>query len=212
MQTKTPNSKKPSSSSRTRKPTARSAKRKRIPPRKPSSKLGKPDVHRISAGGIIYRKKGEQIEIFFIKDPYGRWTFAKGKQELGETLAETAVREIQEETGLEGLRLVAPLGRTSFRFKREVGVVETTVYFFLFEAPTDAKPNFTGEGDIWHGAWMKAHKAFSISGYGNLDRLLAKAMRIINEQEGMKPDHIYLPPRKRKRPPRPNRTQRKDFK
>jgi len=150
--------------------------------------LGKPNVHRISAGGIIYRKRADQIEIFFIKDPYGRWTFPKGKQELGETLAQTAVREIQEETGLEGLRLVAPLGRTSFRFRRDVGVVETTVYFFLFEAPLSAKPNFTGEGDIWYGAWMKAHKAFSISGYGNLDRLLAKAMRMINEQEGMKPE------------------------
>ena len=172
----------------------RSAQAKGAPRKK---NLGKPNVHRISAGGIIYRKRSGQIEIFFIKDPFGRWTFAKGKQELGETLAETAVREIQEETGLDGLRLVAPLGRTSFRFRREVGVVETTVYFFLFEAPADAKPKFTGEGDIWHGAWMKAHKAFSISGYGNLDRLLAKAMRLINEQEGMKPDH-YIRMKKRR--------------
>lgn len=200
MQTETPNSTKRSRSSRRRKPTARASR-----PSSRKKKLGKPDVHRISAGGIVYRKRAGQIEIFFIKDPYGRWTFAKGKQELGETLAETAVREIQEETGLEGLRLVAPLGRTSFRFRRDVGVVETTVYFFLFEAPVEAKPKFTGEGDIWHGAWMKAHKAFSVSGYGNLDRLLAKAMRVINEQEGMKPD-VVVPskrsPRRRYRPGR----------
>jgi 8-oxo-dGTP pyrophosphatase MutT (NUDIX family) len=191
MQTETRSSTKPSSSSRPDRHPRRTSARKRSG-RGIKKKLGKPNVHRISAGGIIYRKRAGQIEIFFIKDPYGRWTFPKGKQELGETLAQTAVREIQEESGLEGLRLVAPLGRTSFRFKREVGVVETTVYFFLFEAPPDAKPKFTGEGDIWYGAWMKAHKAFSISGYGNLDRLLAKAMRMINEQEGIKPERtIY---------------------
>jgi 8-oxo-dGTP pyrophosphatase MutT (NUDIX family) len=141
----------------------------------------RPPRRQISAGGIIYRRRAGRIEIFFIKDPFGRWTFPKGKQELGETLAQTAVREIQEETGLRGLRLIASLGRTSFRFVREHGVIEKTVYLFLFEAPPSAKATLTGEGEIWQGAWMGAHQAFSISGYRNLDRILAKAMRVINE-------------------------------
>lgn len=189
MQTKTHSSKRPSRSSRINRRSRHTDQRVQSRRRTRSKKkLGKPSKRQISAGGIIYRKRAGQIEIFFIKDPFGRWTFPKGKQEIGETLAETAVREIKEEAGLEDLRLVAPLGRTSFMFERNEGVIEKTVYLFLFEAPVTAEAKLTGEGAIWEGVWLKAHKAFSISGYRNLDALLAKAMRIITEQEGMKPE------------------------
>ena len=52
----------------------------------------------------------------------------------------------------------------------------------------------TGEGAIWEATWVKAHKAFSTSGYRNLDRLLSKALRLISHEErqqkgiGMKPN------------------------
>ncbi len=93
------------------------------------------------------------------------------------------MREILEETGLTRLKLIAPLGRTSFRFRRQGKTIEKTVHLFLFEAPPDVKEKLTGEGAIWHGAWMKAHKTFSVSGYRNLDSLLGKAMRLITERE-----------------------------
>lgn len=137
----------------------------------------------ISAGGIIYRRKGGHLEIFFIKDPYNRWTFPKGHQEAGENLVETAIREIKEETGLDGLRYLAPVGRTKFRFRREGALVEKTVHFFLFEAPSDAKEVLTGEGAIWEAMWTRAHKSFDASGYRNLDRLLSKALRLIAQEE-----------------------------
>jgi len=187
MQTETHNSTGHSRSSKIPKPSH--AKTIRPGSRKRRKLLGKPAKRELSAGGIIYRKRAGQIEVFFIKDPFGRWTFPKGHQELGESLAETAVREIKEETNLDNLRLVAPLGKTSFRFKREEGVIEKTVYLFLFEAPLSAKAQVIGEGAIWEGTWLKAHKVFSISGYRNLDKILATAMRIITEQEGMKPEH-----------------------
>lgn len=137
----------------------------------------------ISSGGIIYRRRNGRVEIFFIKDPYQRWTFPKGHQELGESLAETAVREIREETGLDRLRLIAPIGRTKFRFRRDGVVVEKSVMFYLFEARPDAKEKMTGEGAIWEAVWVRAHQSFAKSGYRNLDRLLSKALRLITEQE-----------------------------
>ncbi len=136
------------------------------------------------------------MEIFFIKDPYSRWTFPKGHQEQGESLVQTAVREIKEETGLEGLRFVAPIGRTTFRFRREGTTIEKTVHFFLFEAPLDAKETMTGEGAIWEASWFKAHQAFSVSGYRNLDRLLSKALRLISAERRSKqpPNHPQISP------------------
>ncbi|MFA5185560.1 MAG: NUDIX domain-containing protein [Patescibacteria group bacterium] len=136
--------------------------------------------HEISAGGIIFRRRGHGIEIFFIKDPFNRWTFPKGHQERGETLVQTALREIKEETGLDGLKYLAPLGRTSFTFRRQTGTIQKTVHLFLFEAPPDAKEHLTGEGAIFEGQWVKGYKVFSISSYKNLDRLVARALRAIS--------------------------------
>jgi len=136
--------------------------------------------HEISAGGIIFRRRGYGIEIFFIKDPFNRYTFPKGHQERGETLVQTALREIKEETGLDRLKYLAPLGRTSFRFRRQTGIIQKTVHMFLFEAPPDAKEKFTGEGAIYEGQWVKPQNVFTISGYKNLDRLLARALRAIS--------------------------------
>ncbi|MFH1078474.1 MAG: NUDIX domain-containing protein [Patescibacteria group bacterium] len=118
------------------------------------------------------------MEFFFIKDPFGKWTFPKGHQELGETLAETAIREIREETGLTGLRYVAPLGRTSFRFRRGKTVIDKSVHLFLFEAAPDAKENLPGEEGILEARWFHVTEASTVSGYRNLDVILKKALEL----------------------------------
>jgi len=59
-------------------------------------------VKEISAGGVVYRKEGDRLELLMIEDRYGKWTLPKGKQEAGEEVEETALREIREETGLRG--------------------------------------------------------------------------------------------------------------
>lgn len=119
-----------------------------------------------------------------MKNAYGKWTFPKGKQQLGEALAETAVREIREETGLTDLRYVAPVGKTLFRYRREGQLYQKTVHFFLFEARPDAKERMTGlEGGMWEAAWVQAYEVFHTSGYRNLDGLLATALRLITQEE-----------------------------
>jgi len=145
-----------------------------------------------AAGGIIYRVRAGIVEIFFIKDSYNRWTFPKGKQDLGETLAETAVREIGEEAGMTGLTYKAPLGKTSFRFRREGVAIYKSVHYFLFEAPANAEPKFrtraeVGEGRelIQEGRWVPMRQAFSVSSYKNSDHLLANAFRMIGMEHDM---------------------------
>lgn len=48
----------------------------------------------ISAGGVVYRRTGERIELLIIEDRYMKISLPKGKQEAGETMEETALREV----------------------------------------------------------------------------------------------------------------------
>ncbi len=66
-----------------------------------------PDV--IAAGAVVTRKGPEGREVLLVHRPkYDDWSFPKGKQDPGEHVTNTAVREVLEETGVE-IRLGRPL-------------------------------------------------------------------------------------------------------
>jgi|SRR4030095_11010597 len=63
---------------------------------------------RVSAGLLMYRKKGNDVEVllahpggpFFAKKDEGHWTIPKGEPDDAEDLLITARREFEEETGI----------------------------------------------------------------------------------------------------------------
>jgi len=66
-----------------------------------------PDV--IAAGAVVVRKQGSGREVLLVHRPkYDDWAFPKGKQDPGEHVTATCVREVLEETGVE-IRLGRPL-------------------------------------------------------------------------------------------------------
>ncbi len=68
---------------------------------------GGPDV--VAAGAVVTRKGPEGREVLLVHRPkYDDWSFPKGKQDPGEHVTATAVREVLEETGVE-IRLGVPL-------------------------------------------------------------------------------------------------------
>jgi 8-oxo-dGTP pyrophosphatase MutT (NUDIX family) len=74
-------------------------------------------VREPTAGGIVYRKKmpaGREVEILLLQDSKGRWTIPKGHIEEGESPRQTAQREIQEETGLQNMKVGPWLGKINF--------------------------------------------------------------------------------------------------
>jgi ADP-ribose pyrophosphatase YjhB (NUDIX family) len=89
------------------------------------------------AGGVVFRQNGGQAEYLLVEataDPK-EWVLPKGHCEAGERRAETAVREVQEETGV-WARIVVDLGMVRWSALSET----ETINFFLMEKIGQGRP------------------------------------------------------------------------
>ncbi len=68
----------------------------------------------VAGGGKVFNDAGEILFIY----RNDKWDLPKGKAEKHETIEETAVREVAEETGVAGLKIGKPLQTTYHIFKR----------------------------------------------------------------------------------------------
>ncbi len=68
----------------------------------------------IAGGGKVYNAAGDVLFIF----RNDKWDLPKGKAENKETIDKTAIREVEEETGVKGLSITKPLEMTYHIFKR----------------------------------------------------------------------------------------------
>ena len=67
-----------------------------------------------AGGGLVYNAKGEVLFIF----RNGKWDLPKGGIEKGEEIEQTALREVEEETGIGRLSINRKLQKTYHVFKR----------------------------------------------------------------------------------------------
>lgn len=65
-----------------------------------------------AAGGIVTDDLGRVLMIF----RHGHWDLPKGKLEFGESIEECAVREVEEECGVGGLRVIGRAGTTEHTY------------------------------------------------------------------------------------------------
>lgn len=103
-----------------------------------------------AAGGIVSNPEGE---ILFIKR-LGKWDLPKGKMEKGESREESAVREIEEETGLQNVELLRFINTTYHIYIERNGdkVLKCTHWFEMnFDGEDTSKPQI--EEGITEVAW-----------------------------------------------------------
>jgi 8-oxo-(d)GTP phosphatase len=74
-----------------------------------STKAAGTRVDVYAAGALVWRERRKELEVLLIHRPrYDDWSWPKGKIDAGETLPETAVREVSEEVNLD-VKLGLPL-------------------------------------------------------------------------------------------------------
>jgi 8-oxo-dGTP pyrophosphatase MutT (NUDIX family) len=137
-----------------------------------------------SAGGVLVRTIRGRPHVAAIR-PQGRdriWALPKGRIDAGETPAETAVREVREETGVEG-RLVEKLGDVRYVYTASwEGAsgerIFKVVSFFLLRA---------GRGrigaidepmriEVAEARWLPLDDAPQLLSYGGEREMAAKAL------------------------------------
>jgi 8-oxo-dGTP pyrophosphatase MutT (NUDIX family) len=103
-----------------------------------------------AGGGLVYNKKGEVL--FILRN--GKWDLPKGGIEKGEEIEDTAMREVEEETGVSGLKITQKLQKTYHVFKRNGQYKLKVTHWF------EMKTNYAGklEGQLEEGiekvAWL----------------------------------------------------------
>jgi 8-oxo-dGTP pyrophosphatase MutT (NUDIX family) len=117
--------------------TAKAARAKKKTTRKKTGKRATPGIptkREISAGGVVYRRDGDGIEVALASRRTRRgelaWGLAKGGIEDEESMEDAAVREVREETGLVA-EIEASLGETRYFYVWENVRIRKTVHFFL---------------------------------------------------------------------------------
>ena len=68
----------------------------------------------VAGGGLVYNNKKEILFIY----RNGKWDLPKGKIEKGEDIQTCAIREVEEETGVDGVSIIKFNAKTYHIFKR----------------------------------------------------------------------------------------------
>lgn len=124
----------------------------------------------IAGGGKVFNDRGEILFIF----RNNKWDLPKGKAEKKETIEETSIREVEEETGVEGLKITKPLDTTYHIFKRNGRYKIKITYWFEMKTDYDGKLNPQENEGITKVAWLdkKETKKALENSYANIKLLV----------------------------------------
>ncbi len=149
-----------------------------------SAHMKKPRVEEpVSAGGVVYRSVCGRVETVLCgRDSPIRWSLAKGTPDPGETMEQTALREVREETGLE-VQIQEPIRSIDYWFAdRESDVrYHKTVHFYLMTPIGGHTDQHDPEFDVVQ--WFPPDEALTTLAYANEADVLRKALELIALRE-----------------------------
>ncbi|MEL6389793.1 MAG: NUDIX domain-containing protein [Bacteroidota bacterium] len=123
-----------------------------------------------ASGGCVLNENREVLMIF----RRGSWDLPKGKIDPGETKKQAAIREVQEETGVNGLQLIQKL-TTSYHIYRtkqsDKRVLKPSFWYVMTAQNQSLSPQL--EEDIESARWMKLHEVDGLAPmYGTIRSVL----------------------------------------
>ena len=139
-----------------------------------------------SAGGLVYRGVGDARMVLLggkRRPPQGRltWGLPKGHVEDGETLAEAAIREVREETGIEG-EIECLLGDVRYVFTKRPGTdnavrIRKRVRYYLMRRTGGRVADRDDELD--EVRWVPVADASRMLTFANERRIVRRAVVVL---------------------------------
>ncbi len=131
----------------------------------------------IVAGGGIVENEEKKILFQFRR---GKWDLPKGKIEQNETIEECAVREVEEETGLENIQIGELVGITHHFYNENGKDIEKETHWFAMKVTGHPQliPQF--EEDITELRWVDKNqvKDYSSKSFKNIDEIIDTYLKI----------------------------------
>lgn len=134
-----------------------------------------------SAGIILYHNNSSR-EYLLLHYPAGHWDYPKGHVEEGENETETALREMEEETGIkkEEIKLYDDFRETiDYIYKKGSELSHKEVVFFLGESETKTVKVSREHQDY---IWLTYEEAIERLTFNNAKNLLKKIKEHLQEK------------------------------
>ena len=138
--------------------------------------------HCVSAGGVVYRFNSENLQVLICgRDSSNLWALPKGTPEIGENIIDTALREVNEETGIKTVfeNLIGSIGYNFSDFKFNV-INQKIVFYYLMIAVGGDVSNHDDEFD--RVIWVNYEEAKKILTYKDEVLILAKGISMVQER------------------------------
>ncbi len=126
----------------------------------------------------MLRRIDGHVHVLLIRDPYKNWGLPKGHVEASEGPDAAALREVQEETGLDDLRLGPDLGTIDWHFRARGRLVHKYCSFYLMTSATGDPVPEADEG-ISECRWLPLGDAIATVTYDNARGMLEAAAEIL---------------------------------
>ncbi len=135
----------------------------------------------VSAGGVVWRRtpdKGVEVVVCG-RTKENLWGLPKGTPDAGETIEQTAIREVQEETGLD-VRPGAKIGTIRYWFTANGVRFHKHVHHWLMEPVGGDVSRHDHEFD--DVVWLPIAQAHRRLTHVNERKILAEAARVLGER------------------------------
>jgi 8-oxo-dGTP pyrophosphatase MutT (NUDIX family) len=141
-----------------------------------------PSARATSAGGVVLRQGESGTELVLGRRRRERdgvtWSLPKGTPSGDETMEQTALREVEEETGLQ-VRIVAPIGPIEYYFVQSGTRIHKTVHYYLMEAVGGDLGLHDHEFD--EVRWVRTDDAPTIMTFSTEREVVARALPLASQ-------------------------------